>query len=303
MEASAIGSAMLNLLLSLAGAYGLICIGAFVLHRYFIYVPDRRRCTPAEAGLAGVQEITLVTTDGVTLIAWYAAARGSKPTLLYFTGNGGSVATRAEKIARIQASGYGVFILNYRRYGGSGGWPTEVNNVADAVAAYDRLLGLSVAREDVVAYGESLGTAVATRLSLQRPVRALVLEAPFTSVVDVGRLTWGVLPLGFVMVDQYRTIDHIAGVRVPLFIVHGARDTVIPVAQARRLYAKANEPKTLVILREGEHNDLFHCGAWEKIRGFLEGVAPADITAAKLPTTEEGIPDRRPKEELRELGG
>jgi uncharacterized protein len=133
-------------------------------------------------------------------------------------------------------------------------------------------------------------------------VRALVLEAPFTSVVDVGRLTWGVLPLRFVMVDQHRTIDHIAGVRAPLFIVHGARDTVIPVAQARRLYAKANEPKTLVILREGEHNDLFHCGAWEKIRGFLEGVVPAEITAGKSPMTEEGIPDRRPKEELRELG-
>lgn len=260
---------MLVLLLSLAFAYGVICFCAFLLHRYFVYMPDRRRFSPTEAGLAGVQEITITTPDGVDLIAWYAQAKENQPTLLYFTGNGGCVATRAQKIARIQASGYGVFILNYRSYGGSGGWPTEKNNIADAVAAYDRLLSLGVAREDIVAYGESLGTAVATRLSLQRPVRSLVLEAPFTSVVDVGMLSWGFLPLKYVMVDQYRTIEHIAQVRVPLLVVHGARDRVIPVGQARHLYTKARGPKRLVILPRGDHNDLFDRGAWEKVEAYL----------------------------------
>ncbi len=287
---------MVDLLLSLIGAYAVICFCAFLLHRYFVYMPDRRRIAPAEAGLAGVQEITLKTRDGVILIAWYAQAKGDKPTLLYFTGNGGSAATRASKIARMQASGYGVFILNYRRYGGSGGWPSERNNIADAVAAYDRLLSLGVAREDIVAYGESLGTAVATRLSLQRPVRAVVLEAPFTSVVDVGKLSWGFLPLSLVMVDQYRTIDHIATLRVPLLIVHGARDRVIPVGQARHLYTKARQPKTLAILPRGDHNDLFDRGAWEKVHGFLEALVPAehaDVAAAEFAADEEGLTAER----------
>ncbi|MGZ5916950.1 MAG: alpha/beta hydrolase [Methyloceanibacter sp.] len=273
---------MVDLLLSLIGAYAFICFCGFLLHRYFVYMPDRRRFTPAEAGLSGVQEITIRTRDGVNLIAWYAQAKRNKPTLLYFTGNGGCAATRAQKIARIQACGYGVFILNYRRYGGSGGWPTERNNIADAVAAYDRLLSLGVAREDIVAYGESLGTSVATRLSLQRPVQALVLEAPFTSVVDVGMLSWGFLPLRYIMVDQYRTIDHIAEVRVPLLVVHGARDRVIPVGQARHLYTKARNPKRLVILPRGDHNDLYDRGAWEKIDAYL-----AELGDAHLPVFEE----------------
>ena len=261
---------MVDLLLSLVTAYGVICFCAFLLHRYFVYMPDRKRVTPAATGLSGVQEITIRSRDGVNLIAWYAqAADDTKPTLLYFTGNGGSAATRAQKIARIQASGYGVFMLNYRRYGGSGGWPTEKNNIADAVAAYDRLLSLGVAREDIVAYGESLGTSVATQLSLQRPVRALVLEAPFTSVVDVGMLSWGFLPLRYIMVDQYRTIDYIAAVRTPLLVVHGARDRVIPVGQARHLYTKARGPKRLLILPRGDHNDLFDRGAWEEIEAIL----------------------------------
>jgi uncharacterized protein len=266
---------MVDLLLSLVAAYGVICLGAFLLHRYFVYMPDSKRVAPAKTGLSGVQEITIRSRGGVNLIAWYAqAADDTKPTLLYFTGNAGSAATRAQKIARIQASGYGVFMLNYRRYGGSGGWPTEKNNIADAVAAYDRLLSLGVAREDIVAYGESLGTSVATQLSLERPVRALVLEAPFTSVVDVGMLSWGFLPLRYLMVDQYRTIDHIAEVRAPLLVVHGARDRVIPVGQARHLYTKARSPKRLLILPRGDHNDLFDRGAWEEIEahlGQLEG--------------------------------
>ena len=87
---------MIDLLLSLIGAYAFICFCAFLLHRYFVYMPDRKRLTPAEAGLSDVQEITIRTRDGVNLIAWYAQAKGNKSTLLYFTGNGGSVATRAQ---------------------------------------------------------------------------------------------------------------------------------------------------------------------------------------------------------------
>ncbi|MGB3021542.1 MAG: alpha/beta hydrolase, partial [Methyloceanibacter sp.] len=108
------------------------------------------------------------------------------------------------------------------------------------------------------------------RLALQRPVKALVLEAPFTSAVDVGNQVWWFLPLRLIMTDQYRTIDRIASVKVPLLIVHGARDDLIPVSHARQVYAAANEPKTLSILRMGGHNDLFDHGAWQKITDFLE---------------------------------
>ncbi|MGO8841177.1 MAG: alpha/beta hydrolase [Methyloceanibacter sp.] len=268
---------MLNLLLSLMGAYAIICIGAWVLHRYFIYMPDTKRTAPKDVGLASVKEITFKGRGGVTLIAWYLPARGRKPTLLYFTGNSGSAANRARKIETIAANGYGVFMLNYRRYGGSGGWPTEANNVADASAAFDYLRALGVPAREIVAYGESLGTAVATRLALQRPVRALVLEAPFTSVVDVGLQVWWFLPLRLIVTDQYRTIDRIGSVRVPLLIVHGARDSLIPVTQARQIYAAANQPKSLAILRRGAHNDLFDHGAWEKVMAFL------DVPAAMRP--------------------
>ena len=277
---------MLNLLLSLAGIYALICIVARLLHRTFIYLPDRTRSAPEAMGLPEVQEITLKAADGVNLIAWYLPARGTKPTLLYFTGVAGCVGTRAEKIRRLQAAGYGVFMLNYRRYGGSGGWPSEAKNAADAACAYDWLWSHGLKPSEIVAYGESIGTGVATQLSLVRPVKSLVLEAPFTSIPEVGRQVWWFLPLNLIMADKYRNIDHVKNVRVPLLILHGARDSLIPVHHARQLYAAAHEPKTLAILPRGDHNNLFELGAVERVREFLEGLDAKALPAKRLRLVE-----------------
>ena len=282
---------MLNLLLSLLGIFALFCIVARLLHRYFVYVPDPKRVVPKDAGLTGVEEVVFKAADGTRLIAWYRPAQPGKPTLLYFQGNNGNVADRAGKIKAIGADGCGVFMPNYRRYGGSGGRPTEKRIAADAVSAYDYLRGLGVAPHDIVLYGESLGTAVATRLSLQREAQGLVLEAPFTSVVDVGLLMWPLLPLQYIMVDQFRTIDRIGQVSIPLFIIHGGRDAVIPLDQARRVLHAANEPKTLSLVPRAGHNDLFEQGAWARVRDFLASLKPETVEpVAEKPAVRAGRP-------------
>jgi fermentation-respiration switch protein FrsA (DUF1100 family) len=260
---------MVNLILAFAGIFGLFCLVARLMHRYFIFVPDRTRVDPKDAGLTGVEEVVFKAADGTRLIAWYLPARDNKPTLLYFTGNSANVAARANKIATIGADGYGVFMLNYRRYGGSDGRPTEKRLAADAVSAYDYLRGLGVAPQDIVVYGESLGSAVATGLALQRQVEAVVFEAPLTSAVDAGHAVWPLLPLSLIMVDQFRVLDRIAQLKVPLFIIHGGRDTHIPLHHARRIYHAANEPKTLSVVPRAGHNDLFEAGAWPKVHEFL----------------------------------
>ena len=168
--------------------------------------------------------------------------------------------------------GYGVFMLNYRRYGGSGGRPSEAKNISDAALAYDWLWKRGLKPSEIVAYGESIGSGVATQLARLRPVKALVMEATFTSIVDVGRQVWWCLPLNLIMVDQYRNLEHIKNVKVPVLIMHGARDRMIPVTQARHLYAEANEPKKLAILPRGDHSDLYDCGAVERMRDFLDAL-------------------------------
>ena len=272
---------MFNLSLALLVIFALFCMVARLLHRYFLYIPDPKRVDPHEAGLTGVEEIVFKSAEGKKLIAWYRPAAKGERTLLYFPGNSGNVAARAGKIKAIVADGYGVFIVNYRGFGGSASRPTEKRLVRDAVTAYDTLRGLGVPPRDIVLYGESLGTGVATQVCQQREAEGLVLESPFTSVVDVGKLAWPLLPLKHIMVDQYRTIDRIGSVDVPLFIIHGGRDAVIPLDMARRIFHAANDPKTLTVVPRAGHNDLFEQGAWARVRDFLAGLGAESVPAVE----------------------
>ena len=162
----------MDIFLWLIAAYLAICAVAYFGGRSFMYLPDPARIPPAEAGLDGVAEIAFAGADGTKLIAWYAPAEAGRPTLLYFHGNASNAANRAPKIAMMLESGFGVFYLNNRGYGGSAGKPTEANNVADAIAAYDHLRRLGVPAGSIVAYGESLGSGQAVRLAAERPVAA-----------------------------------------------------------------------------------------------------------------------------------
>ena len=126
-------------------------------------------------------------------------------------------------IETIREGGFGVFYLNNRGYGGSGGRPTEENNVADAIAAHDHLTGLGVPAGRIVAYGESLGSGQAVRLAAKRPISAVVLEAPLTSTIDVARSTYFWLPLGLLITDTYNNVRNIRSVTAPVLVLHGER--------------------------------------------------------------------------------
>ncbi|MEE9587247.1 MAG: alpha/beta hydrolase, partial [Hyphomicrobiaceae bacterium] len=152
---------------------------------------------------------------------------------------------------------------------GSEGSPTEAHNVADAIAAYDYLVKRGVPADEIVAFGESLGSGQAVRLAAERPVAGVVLEAPLTSTADVGRSVYFFLPLSLLITDQYNVERHIRAVTAPLLILHGEQDEVIPVEMGKRNYRAVNEPKRIETFRQGRHNDLFDHGAWEKMRDFL----------------------------------
>jgi pimeloyl-ACP methyl ester carboxylesterase len=112
---------VVTLILSLVAAYAAICAAAYFGNRLFMYFPDPTRVAPTDAGLNGVKEIEIAVADGIALIAWYAPAKDDKPTILYFHGNAANAASRAPKIEKIRERGFGVFYLNNRGYGGSGG--------------------------------------------------------------------------------------------------------------------------------------------------------------------------------------
>ena len=238
-------------------AYAAIVLAAYLGQRRLMYFPDPERIQPAEEDLPGVSERILKAPDGARLVVWYGAAKPGKPTILYFHGNAGGLADRAPRIQRFMDQGWGVYMLAYRSYGGSTGNPTETKNVADARLAYGALVQEGIDPASIVIYGESLGTGVAVRLATERPAAGLILDAPYTSVVEIAAQGYPVLPVRLLLKDRYETRKYLAQVHMPLLIMHGERDRVIPVAMGRELFKLANEPKRLATFPNAGHSNIY----------------------------------------------
>jgi fermentation-respiration switch protein FrsA (DUF1100 family) len=271
-ERSAIMSMLLKIVLTAAIAYACLVLAAWLGQRRLMYFPDPSRISPAAAGLMDVEERLLDVSDGAKLVTWQAAAHPGQPTLLYFHGNAGGLANRAGRFARYRAIGYGLLAVSYRGYSGSTGTPSERANIGDAIVAYEALRQRGVAPEDIVVYGESLGSGVAVALAAQRKVGAVVLDAPYTSIVDIAAGQYPFLPVRTLLTDRYESNALIRHVAAPVLILHGARDTIIPVEMGRSLHTLANEPKRLMIFPQGRHVDLDDHGAVQIVQTWVSEV-------------------------------
>lgn len=258
------------LILAVLGYGGLLTL-MYVFQRSLQYFPDAVRTPPAAAGLTQAEEVVLSASDGEKLVAWYIAPRGDKPLVLYFQGNAGGSNLRTNRFAWLTADGTGILALSYRGYGGSSGKPTEEGLIRDARAAYD----FGRARADakrIVLFGESLGTAVATALASDREIGALILDAPFTSAADVGADAYPFAPVRWMMKDPWHSDERIGRVSAPLLVLHGERDTVIPISFGEKLFALAREPKRMVRFAQGGHVNLDDHGAAKVVKEFLAGL-------------------------------
>ena len=248
-------------------ACGLVVL--FFAQRSFLFpIPTAERTTPQAAGFPEAQEHVLTTADGEKVIVWHVPARPGSPVVLYFHGNGDFLAGFFGRFRDIIADGTGIVALSYRGYAGSSGQPSERGLLQDAAAAY----AFAVARyraDNIVVWGFSLGSGIAVALAADQPVGKLILEAPYTSIADVAASAFWYAPVRLLMRDQFRSDERIARVSAPLLVMHGALDPTIPVAFGERLFALANEPKRLVRLARGGHNDLDDFGALEIARNFI----------------------------------
>jgi fermentation-respiration switch protein FrsA (DUF1100 family) len=245
--------------------------------RGLMYFPQAERVVP-DAGGPAIQVVEITTRDGERLVGWWLPPVEGQPTLLFFNGNAAGLGDQRGRWLRIADQGVGFLAIGYRGYDGSTGAPTEAGLHEDARAAYD-WLAARTDPADVVIHGFSLGTGVATRLASEQPARALILEAPYTSTADVAARNYPWLPVRWLMKDQYRSADIIDRVAMPVFILHGDGDEVIPYDMGRSLYDRAPAPKQFVRMIGSNHNTLVRDGGYDHIWRFL-GLTPVGSSAA-----------------------
>jgi fermentation-respiration switch protein FrsA (DUF1100 family) len=248
------------------------CLAMFVGQRHLLFENDVYGDigNPKQIGFSGMQVMHVQTKDGLTLSAWYKKAYPSCPTIVYFHGNEGNLKSRAFKLEPLLHAGFGVFLIEYRGYGGNPGTPSEEGLYEDSRAALKSLATEGVNWSDAVFLGESLGTGVAVKMAVEFPPAKLVLMAPYTSITDVASGIYWFLPVGLLSRDRFPSINRIAQVHAPLLVIHGEKDDTVPVSHGRSLLAAANDPKIGVFFKDAGHDNLFTFAASDAISDFID---------------------------------
>lgn len=243
---------MLGLFIAIGVAYAAVVGLLWTFQRSLLY-PATRGPVALPADLPGFTETLIATPDGERLVAWWKQpASPGRPVVLFLHGNGGSIADRTSRAKALTADGTGLLLLSYRGYASSTGSPSEEGLHTDAVAAFDWIAAAAPGSR-VAVYGESLGSGVAVRLATERPAVGLILDAPYTSTVDVAAGIYWFVPVRALMRDHFSSITRIGTLKVPILVLHGDRDGVIPFRQGEQLFAVASEPKQFVRIAGGDH--------------------------------------------------
>ena len=230
----------------------------WAMQRQLIYFPDPMPVPPAADVIAGARDVTLHTADGLELGAWFVPAASAQDTgmaVLLAPGNGGNRAGRAEFAEELSRRGLAVLLMDYRGYGGNPGSPSEDGLAADADAAAEALKELGYPAERTLYFGESLGSGVVAALQARHPPVGMVLRSPFTELADVGPHHYPWLPVRALLHDRFPVVEHLAASDVPVTVIYGDRDSVIPSGLSGRVADQAPSLAERVVLADADHND------------------------------------------------
>jgi pimeloyl-ACP methyl ester carboxylesterase len=228
------------------------------VQRRLIYFPDPTPVPPVAEILGGARDVSLQTSDGLELGAWFVPADPAADlgmAVLLAPGNGGNRAGRAGLARELSRRGLAVLLLDYRGYGGNPGSPSEDGLARDAFAASEALEALGFPPDRTIYLGESLGTGVVTRLQLRRPAAGLVLRSPFTELADVAAHHYPWLPARILLRDRFEVTAALARIDAPVTVVYGDRDSVVPSELSARVAEEARNLHERLVLSGADHND------------------------------------------------
>lgn len=245
-----------------------ITLFLYVFQRRLIYFPDQHTPSLQDYHATDMTVVTLQTKDNIELMSWYKPATHNQPTLLFLHGNAGHIGYRMPLIRQFLKAGFGVFLLEYRGYGGNKGSPTEQGLYEDGQTALVFMYQRGIKPKHIILFGESLGTGIATKLAAENPVGCVILQSPFTSLVNLSRFhyPWNIIKPW----DRFNSLERMKSIHAPLLVLHGKRDQIVPFTEGLAIFNEANTPKEILGFDKKNHNDLWGARNFsEKIMHFL----------------------------------
>lgn len=258
-------------------AYVVFCGAVYFFPQYFFYNPTNVKAdiaSPLNDGLK-LSEVGYQSSDGIQLYGWIKAPQKGKKMIVYYHGNSYNIEKFYHKLKPLAQAGYGIFMPEYRGFGGINGEITQKGLEADALSAIEYLHSIGYHNRQIVLYGMSLGSHTSSYVAANAKggkFAGLILEVPFDSLLNVVKQRiWPLFPFELMVKDKYDNIANIQAIDIPLLIMGGSNDKVVPIERAVNLFNFANEPKEMIVYDGGEHSKLFDFANYKDILSWLKG--------------------------------
>jgi len=271
---------MKNTVIFLAKGFSIFCVFAYfailaylyVRQADMIYMPDPVQTIPDGFEEKGYKQITVETEDSEKLVGWYKAPKQNGYVVIFFHGNGGALRGNWEYLNYVSNLTDGLLAIDYRGFGGSTGYPSVEGLNQDALAAFDYLIRQGISEDRIIIMGHSLGTGPAVYLASQKKAAALILLAGYSSILDIVQHRFPFYPSRYLLHENIDSMTYISSIRMPLFMMHGMQDTIIPYRFGRKLFEAAPEPKQMISPEHESHVFIFNPAAMKPMEDYIDAL-------------------------------
>tara|TARA_B110001450_G_scaffold174044_1_gene162417 strand:- start:711 stop:1511 length:801 start_codon:yes stop_codon:yes gene_type:complete len=253
-------------------AYFSIILFVYFYQRNLLYHPSENNYLNDKINF-NYKEIFIETDKDIKLKSWFINKDLKKfKTVVFFHGNAGNLLNRVYKLNELNKLEINILLSSWRSFSGNKGKPTEKNLYYDAKKIVKWIKMQGVESKDIILYGESLGTGVVTELASKNDFGGIILESPFTSIADAAKIYYPYLPVNFLLRDRYDSKSKIQNIKIPILIMHGKMDNIVPQKMGKELFEKANDPKFSYFPDDDNHMMEYNEQLLNKIKTFIEKI-------------------------------
>jgi fermentation-respiration switch protein FrsA (DUF1100 family) len=253
-------------------AYLIIILFVYFYQRSLLYNPSENNYLNDKINF-NYKEIFIETDKKIKLKSWFIEKDLKNfKTILFFHGNAGNLFNRVHKLNELNKLDLNILIISWRGFSGNKGKPTEKNLYHDAQEAVKWLKAQGLDNKNIILYGESLGTGIATELASKNNFGGIILESPFTSMADTAKIYYPYLPVNFLLRDRYDSKIKIKDIKTPILIMHGKMDNIVPQKMGLELFEKANNPKFNYFPENDDHMMQYNNELLNNIKHFINKI-------------------------------
>ena len=243
----------MQLILIIFFIYFFVLVFLFFYQRNLLYHPNENNYSGDKISV-DIKKVKIITSDNIELLGWYHEKNIKDfKTLIFFHGNAGSLENRIHKLNHFQDMDINFLIIAWRGFSGNDGKPSEQGLYVDGESAINWLIKKGVDEKNLILYGESLGTGVATHLAQNKNFAGVILETPFTSMIDAAKTFYPYIPVNLLLKDKFENYKKVKNINSPILVMHGEKDQLVPFSMGKKIYEIANEPKYSYFTKYDDH--------------------------------------------------